>query len=120
MAFIRVGGTTNKRKASLEMKQAFAALQCVSETDPRFVHVARTIVDFHEENPWIADTDADIAVLLKTCQDKVTRAGATRPPKDNLAASSSREERVEKERLRWAEEKLAAMRAAQQENSDSE
>lgn len=120
MAFIRVGGTTNKRKASLEMKQAFAALQSVSETDPRFVQIARTIAEFHEENPWIADTDADIAALAKTCQEKVTRAGATRPPSDNLAASCSREERVEKERLRWAEEKLAAMRAAQLENSDSE
>merc|ERR1711879_135858 len=86
-----------------------------SEADPTLVSIARKIVEFHEENPWLFDED-----VVTMSREIVAKADGNRPPVDALGMSHSREERIEKERLRWTEEKLAGMRAAQEEGSDSE
>merc|ERR1712048_660771 len=115
LGFLKVDGAANKRKAGQEMMQAFTFMRSASEADPTLVSIARKIAEFHGENPWVFDED-----VVATSRDIVARADSNRPPVDELGISNSREERIEKERLRWAEEKLAGMRAAQQEDSDYE
>jgi len=119
--YLRLGGAANKRKAANEMIAAFTLLHSVTEADTRVVAVARKIVELHEENPWLFGSDAEMASVLETCREKVAQANASRPPVDALGVSSSREDRIERERLQWANEKLAAMQTAPiQGDSDSE
>lgn len=120
VGYLKIGGTANKRKAAQQMIRAFVEIRDHPEAKNSATSIARKILDFHEENPWLEDGDVDAAAVLEQCRKRVAHADENRPPLDTLGVSASREERIELERARWAQEKLAALKASQEENSDAE
>mmetsp|Transcript_38896 Transcript_38896/g.60611 ORF Transcript_38896/g.60611 Transcript_38896/m.60611 type:complete len:388 (-) Transcript_38896:114-1277(-) len=120
VGYLKIGGTANKRKAAQQMIRAFVEVRDHPEAKNSATSIARKILDFHEENPWLEDGNVDAAAVLEQCRKRVAHADGNRPPLDTLGVSASREERIELERARWAQEKLAALRASQEENSDAE
>merc|ERR1712039_981908 len=100
--------------------QAFDMIRLVSASDPMVLSIASQFVQLQEENPWIRDSDAAVTFTLEACQSTVALADANRPPVDSLGISCSREDRIERERRRWANDKLASLAAATEEDSDAE